>query len=212
MSGRRRFRSHSGPPRHLNDSEEEELFTFLSGAASMGFAQSKKVIHMVEAILSSKGIEKIVSNDWWESFLKCHPQLCLRKAEELSYARSKSTDPIVLEKYFDLLERTLEEYDLCDSPGRIFNCDGTGLCYDHKPPAVVGIKGQHHPRAITSGNKWQTTVLACANAAGCYLAPLVIFKRKTLPLSIFDGEIPGTLYSLSHSGWMDAETFDHCFF
>ena len=143
---------------------------------------------------------------------KRHPQLCLRKAEKLSYACSKSTDPIVLEKYFDLLERTLEEYDLCDSPGRIFNCDGTGLCYDHKPPAVVGIKGQHHPRAITSGNKRQTTVLARANAAGCYLPTLVIFKRKTLPLSILDGEIPGTLYSLSDSGWVDAETFDHWFF
>ena len=36
---------------------------------------------------------------------------CLRKAEKLSYACLKATDPTVIDKYFDLLERTVYEYD-----------------------------------------------------------------------------------------------------
>ena len=28
---------------------------------------------------------------------------------------------------------------------------------------------------------------------------------------MLDGEVPGTLYSLSDNSWMDSNTFDHCF-
>jgi len=129
----------------------------------------------------------------------------------LSYARLKATDFVVIEKYYDLLKITLEEYDLFDASSRIFNCDETGLCYQHTPLSVVAMKGQHHPRAVTTGNRRQVTVLACANAAGYHLPPLVILKRKTLPMSILNDEVPGTMYSLSDSGWMDSETFDNWF-
>ena len=213
VSGRVKFGSHSGPMRYLDDHEDAELVTFLSGAAGMGFARSKKeVICMVEATLVSKGSPiQHVSNGWWESFLKRHPQLCLRKAEKLSYARLKATDPVVLEKYYDLLERTLEEYDLFHRPLCVFNCDETGMCYQHTPPSVVAVKGQRHPRAITTGNKRQVTVLACANAGGYYLPPLVVFKRKSLPGSINEGEVPGTMYALGDSSWINSETFETWF-
>ena len=211
VSGRVRFGSHSGPKRYLDDDEEAELVTFLSGAASIGYARSKKeVITMVEAVLSSKGKANSVSSGWWESFIKRHLQLCIRKAEKVTYARLKATDPIVMDNYFDLLERTLEEYDLFDEPSRIFNCDETGISYQHSPPSVVAVKGQHHPRVVT-GNKRHVTVLACANASGYYLPPLVIMKRKTLPVSILNGEVPGTLYSLGDSSWINSDTFDHWF-
>lgn len=212
VNGRVKFGSHSGPVCYLNDNEEEEIVTFLSSAASMGFARSKKeVLCVVEAILASKGTPRCISNGWWESFVKRHPQLCLRKAEKVSAARHSATDPVILDKYFDLLERTLEEYDLFDEPASIFNCDESGMCFEHKPPAVVAVRGQKHPRAITSNTKRQVTVMACANAAGYCIPPFLIFKRKTLPKSILEHEVPGTTYCLSDSGWMDSETFDHWF-
>ena len=211
VSGRVRFGSHSGPECYLNDSEEAELVRFLSNAASIGYARSKKeVITIVETVLSSKGKTKSVSSGWWESFVKRHPQLCIRKAEKVTYARLQATDPIVLDSYFDILEKTLEEYDLFEDPSRIFNCDETGISYQHSPPSVVAVKGQHHPRVVT-GSKRHVTVLACANASGYYLPPLVVMKRKTLPASILYGEVPGTLYSLSDSSWLDSDTFDHWF-
>ena len=90
----------------------------------------------------------------------------------------------------------MEEYDLFDSPTRIFNCDETGLSYEHNPPSVVGVKGQKHPRTVTTGNKKNTTVLACCNAAGHHLPPLTVFRRKTLAPEISKDEVYGTMYAL----------------
>ena len=42
VTGKVQFGSHSGPRRFLDDAEETELVNFLCGAASMGFARSKK--------------------------------------------------------------------------------------------------------------------------------------------------------------------------
>ena len=73
------------------------------------------------------------------------------------------------------------------------------------------MKGQKHARALTSGNKKQITVLACSNAAGYMLPPLVIFGRKVLNLDLTVGEVPGTCYGLSDNGWMDGEIFENWF-
>ncbi len=46
------------------------------------------------------------------------------------------------------------------------------------------------------------------------MPPLVIFKRKTPKPEVNcaqSGEVPGTMYGLSSSGWTDAEIFDAWF-
>ena len=119
----------------------------------------------------SKGFTPPVSNGWWE---KRHPQLTLRTVEMISYARFVATDAMLLDEYFDLLKDTLTNNGLVDTPSQIFNCDETGLPQNHTPSSVVGVRGQKHPHAITSGNKKQITVLAYASAGGYVLPPLVL--------------------------------------
>ena len=63
-------------------------------------------------------------------------------------------------------------------------------------------------RSRTSGNKFQTTVLACANAAGQVIPPMVIFDLKNLQQDLMKGEVPGMSYGLSDKGWIDAELFN----
>lgn len=212
VTGKAKFGSHSGPARYLSDEEEEQLVRFLLGAASMGYARTKKeVLAIVEELVASKGKSVHVSNGWWESFKSRHPSLSLRSAEKLSYSRFVATDPTIIANYFDLLQQTLEEYDLFDSPAQIWNCDETGLPLDHKPPHVIAIKGQKHPRTVTTGNKKQITVLACTSAAGRCIPPLVIFRRKALNDALIEGEVPNTMYGLSNRGWIDAELFHDWF-
>lgn len=57
-------------------------------------------------------------------------------------------------------------------------------------------------RSHTSGNKSQTTILACANAAGQAIPSMVIFDLKNLQQQLTEGEVPGTLYGLSDKGWI----------
>ena len=58
---------------------------------------------------------------------------------------------------------------------------------------------------IASSEKSQITVLSCCNASGYVILPHVIFDRKSLKPEMSIGEIPGTLYRLSESGWNDSE-------
>ena len=40
------------------------------------------------------------------------------------------------------------------------------------------------------------------------MPPMVIFDRKTLKPEMATGEVPGTMYGLSSSGWMDGDLFE----
>ena len=80
----------------------------------------------------------------------------------------------------------------------------------HKPPKVVAGVGQKDPYSITGSDRSQITILACANAGYC-IPPMVVFDHKTLNPELAIGEVPGTFYGLTNSGWMDSELFEGSF-
>ena len=94
VSGRVQAGEHSGPPRYLNDEEEDELEDFLTGCASVGFARSRQqVIQLVQGVVSRKGLNATVTHGWWDSFKRQHPNLALCTAAPISYARAMDSDP-----------------------------------------------------------------------------------------------------------------------
>ena len=206
----------SGPLCYLDDEEEKELAQFVCHCASIGYAKTRsEVLAIVERVLSSRGIEKTVTNGWWEGFVKRHPYLTLRTAAPLSRQRAISSDPAVMSKYFDLLKQTIEDNGLGGKPCNIFNMDKTGMPLDPKPLKTIHHKGERNPVAPASGLKTQITVLGCVSAGGYSLPPMVIWDRKRLRPELTVGEVPGTIYGLSAKGWMDQELFDawfHCHF
>ena len=72
-----------------------------------------------------------MTNGWWESFCKRHPNLTL------SEARAKVTDSDRLDQSFDLLEKTIKDNGLADKSCQIFNIDETGISLD--PKALKGV-------------------------------------------------------------------------
>ena len=209
LSGKVMFGSVSGPTKYLSDVEEEELVQFLLGCSSIGFAKSRKqILAIVQSVVHQKGINVIVTNGWWDSFRKRHPSLSLRNPEQLSHVRATCTSPEVLDHYFDILEKTLDQNDLSSKPCQIYNCDEIGIPLDPAPPKVIARKGQKHTQSITTGNKTQITVLSCCSASGHVLPPMIVFDRKTLKAEKTVGEVPGSMYGLSESDWIDGELFD----
>ena len=207
VSGRTVPGTKSGPPPYLNAMEEGELVQFLSRCASIGYGKSRKeVLPLVQSVLDSKGVQKTVTNGWWESFCRRHPNLSLRSAAPLSLVRAQASDPEMVNRYFDLLERTLEENELTDHPGQIFNMDESGMPLDPKAPKVVAERGSS-VTTVGSGNKSQVTIVGCCSATGLCMPPMVIWDRKTLAPELTIGEVPGTIYGLSGNGWMDMELF-----
>ena len=118
-----------------------------------------------------------------------------------------STNRLIIDKYFDLLEEVFVGNGLLERPHLIFNCDETGLPLQHRPGKRVALRGQKHVHVMNSGNKAHISVLACANVSGYAIPPMVVFERKSLTPQLTSQEVPGTIYGLSASGWMDRSSF-----
>ena len=171
-SGKVQAGAKSGPRKYLNTTEEVELANFLSGCSSIGYSRTRKqIIDIVQEVVNKKGIGVTVSISWWKSFVR---HLVVQEPESLSHSRVVGRDNAALEKYFDLLERTILEADLSERPCQIFNLDESGFPLCPKPPKVSTKKGEKHPACVTGEDRSQTTVLACVSAGGYALPPLVI--------------------------------------
>ena len=113
---------------YLTGEEEGELVSFLFQVAQIGFPCTKKqVIAIVQEIVDSKGIDRVVIPGWWQRFSECHPNVTLNSAIPLSHCRAKAATKEVLDSYFDILHDCLEANGMLDKPGAIYNCNETGL-------------------------------------------------------------------------------------
>ena len=212
VTGRISHGARSGPTPYLSNEEEEELASFLIQTAKIGYPHTKaQVLSIVQHIIDKKGIISTVTNGWWERFRGRHSNLTLRSAVPLSLARAMATDPAVVDRYFDILEESLRSNNILNKPAFIYNCDETGLPLNPPCHKVIDQRGAKNPSYVTGGDRSQITVLGCSCAAGFTIPPFVIFDRKTLNPKLTEGEVPGTLYGLSHNGWMNSELFYHWF-
>ena len=207
LSGKSTLASRSGCPL-LTLEEEDEFATFLIEVGKIGYPHTcAQVLAKVQEMVNHKGKTTVVTRGWWQSFRKRHSELTLKSAIPLSIARAKASDCEVIDKYFCMLKMCLDEYSLLDEPSRIYNCDETGLPLNPTCHKVVVKKGSCNPNYITGNTKMQITVLACTNAAGVAIPPLVVLNKKSMNTQIAKGEVPGTKYGLSPNGWINHELF-----
>ena len=78
VTGRVEFGSHSGPARYLSDAEEEELVSFLCGAARLGYARTKRdVLAVVKDVVAIKSfnLQRMVGS-FQEKASLSHSQNC----------------------------------------------------------------------------------------------------------------------------------------
>ncbi len=211
LSGRVIHGTKMGPKSYLTREEEKELVDFLVNCSKMGYCKTRaEVLRIVEAVMKKKGRllgDHHISEGWWCRFRERWPEISLRRGDSFSMAREKMTSREVFKNYFDLLQETLDKYNLKDKPSQIYNCDESGLPLEHKPPRIVSAKGTRKVRQISSGNKTQITIRGCCNAAGQAIPPMVVFSGNRFNHELSKGEVPGTLYGMSDSGWIDPELF-----
>ena len=144
--------------------------------------------------------DKINGEGWWYKFMKRHSGLSLRTSDPPSHSRFNAVSQSALDHYFVLLRNTLEVNGLMDKPSYIYNMDELGMPLDHKQLKRVALKGIKKFHGPSSGNKAQITILACANAVGTMIPPMVIFKGERLNYEWTRGEVPDTKYAMSPQG------------
>ena len=57
------------------------------------------------------------------------------------------------------------------------------------------------------GTKEQITVSACANAAGDFMPPFLVFPGQKLTSGIGYRDFPDAYYTVTENGWMDRDSF-----
>ena len=140
----------------------------------MGYAKScRDVLEIAQQVFNAHNPDRDVelTEGRWDRFSKRHLESSLRQAEPLRMPEQLPTTQ-------KSLKHTLIN-GLAHCPGQIFNCDETGMPLTQKPPKVVAGVGQKHVYTVTSGDRVQITVMACAGARGYSLPPMAIFDLNT---------------------------------
>lgn len=150
----------------------------------------------------------------WYSLKSRHPELTLRKPEKLGTVRARMLNEVVVQKYFNDLRKIITELNLTEKPAYIWNCDETGKQLEHTPVRVVAAKGTKNVVGRTSNDRSHITIMACVNAAGGRMPPMVIVKGKTAK-SLFGYNTaaapPNTVWSFQEKAWMNEELCEKWF-
>ena len=144
-----------------------------------------------------RGKGSVISNGWWDSFLKRNPMLRLRSGDSTATVRMDAMSSENMKAYFDLLSDVYDEFDFGNHPESIYNMDETGVPLEPRPPKVVAKRGQKNVHCCTSGQKSQITVIGCGSASGLILPPFIIFAAKQLNHSWTKNEVSGSRYGVS---------------
>lgn len=201
----------------LDFDNEKWLVAHVQKLEAAGFPVTRDMIRRLAFEFAEKlGIEQNFDKEtrkagphWLQSFLERNPELSVRQAEGLSLARAQGLNREEVNKMFELLLQVLIEHDLLDKPDHIFNIDETGVQLSNKPGKVIATKGAKSVHSVTSREKGETmSIIACCNAAGNFLPPVVIIKGANKKPEFHDGLPPGSdVYMSKKSAYVNAELF-----
>lgn len=123
-------------------------------------------------------------------------------------------DPFIVETYFHILEKSINDLKLSDKPHQLFNIDETSFNLDPSKTKVVGLRNAPSSRVTSGPGRESTTLCLGGNAAGEKLPPLIVFKGKNIwdtwmaPQQL---SYPNTSYAVSENGWMESDIFFNYF-
>lgn len=151
--------------------------------------------------------KKMAGWDWLKGFRKRNPSISLRTPEATSSARARAFNKVQIGKYFNNLEKVLDEHKF--SPENIFNMDESGLStVPSRNSKILATKGRKQVGVLTSAERGQhLTIVCCFNAIGTYVPPVLLFPRKNMKYELMDHAPVGALGLAQESGWMTGETF-----
>ncbi|XP_064107917.1 uncharacterized protein LOC135216478 [Macrobrachium nipponense] len=152
--------------------------------------------------------------EWARGFMKRH-KLRLKKGTSMQVDRKERTsDPFIINSFYDVIEKEVQDLQLQDKPGHIYNLDETSFPLHSSKTHTLGVIRQQTIRVTASSGRQNITVLAAICADGSALPTCIVFKGKRLMQQWIgdSGTTPNqTICCVSDNAWMTAKVF-HEFF
>ena len=202
-----------GPPTVLTNEEEARLAKWAMEMAMIGYGRSKEQILLtVQKIVEMEKRPNPFKNGkpgkkWWQGFLRRHPDLSLRKPEQLESTRAASCTKQRLTQWFADFEKFLEIHEINDDPRYFWNADESGFALCPKSGKVLCQTNTKDLYTISGNCKDQITVLCGGSAAGEVIPPMHIYPGVRFGYNPLEGGVAGAYFGKSPNGWIDTELF-----
>ncbi|KAK3770498.1 hypothetical protein RRG08_049133 [Elysia crispata] len=217
VAGRSSLYRRAGRARNIPATVENAVVDTVIAAARAGFPLTKRQsLLKVGALVKSLGLktqfkDAIPGKDYWQGTKKRRPDLVIRTPQICASNRLHVMTRTVINKYFDDLEKLLNELDLAQKSSQIWNCDETGLQFSPDASKVIAQKGVRSVVARCSPSNESVTTLVCINAAGTTgtaMPPLCVVKGKTtraVQSSATHDAPEGTVWTQQANAWMNGD-------
>jgi len=160
----------------LTQLEEESLLQWTLSMDSRGSAPRPTMVAEMANILLAERCTQTVGVNWVFNYIKRYPALKTRFSRRYDYQRAQCEDPTVMRKWFDLVQRTINENGI--QPDDIYNFDETGFAMGLIATAKVVTRAEYYGRRSIKqprNREWVTSI-ECISSTGFKLPPTLIFK------------------------------------
>ena len=199
----------------LTKEEEIEIVNWIMECYERGFPVTKMRLldHVQKFVVESNRVTPFRNgrpgHNWYKMFMRRHPVLSNRVAQNLTCIRASVTEKEVRE-WFDRVKVYLEEKGLINIENkRVFNLDESAFKLVPDSGKVIAPKGARTVyQVVGSSDKATVTILFTASASGVLAPPLILFECKTTPKRSTLQYIPkGWGVGSTENGWMTGESF-----
>ena len=114
---------------------------------------------------------------WAKFYLKCYPEIRVKKAKNLSIARAMAANEPNVRKWFDKYKEVCKDLGI-NSPEQIWSGDETGVQNVPKEQLVVGATGTPASQTVSGEQGETSTILSFVNGVGLVCPPMVIHKGQ----------------------------------
>ena len=207
INGQTQIKSKPGKSLYFDDNEELELMNWIGQMVDHGFIVTKTdILNKATTMYQTKTkSSKTVSNGWYDDFRERHPELVKRACSHITQLRIQSQQPERISHFFTTLDTIIKQNNI--SPDRIYNCDETGINKDENGNHTLAIKGTTKVQCVVPNDRRLTTILACVNAIGESIPPLIIHKSNIVKEAYFACIPTKSVSTGSAKGFITKEIF-----
>lgn len=205
-----------GPDPVLTNEEEYILEDWILTMAKAGFPITKSelldsVQHLIQELQRKNPfLDNRPGKTWYNAFLKRHPVIGIRMAQNLTSSRAAVKEETVKWWFKEVDEYlTLNNFkEILEHPHRVFNLDETAFFLNPKGNKVLARRGERNVyQQVNADEKDCLTVLVTGNANGEIAPPLIVFKYARIPLQLSESVPKHWGIGKSETGWMTGALF-----